>query len=210
MLHAMELVQFREKTRSEQVGRWYSGYAHFGFVNALALAVIVYAALQLQHPRWSLLTVPITFLYANLVEWLAHRGPMHKRTRFLSLVFERHTLMHHNFFTHDAMRLESTRDFKMVLFPPVLLIFFFGVFALPLGLLLKLVAGVNVAALSVITAMAYYLTYEGLHLAYHLGLGGPLRRLHQTHHDPRLMSTKNFNITFPICDRLFGTSASAQ
>ena len=207
MLHRMELLQFREKTRSEQIGRWYSGIAHFAFVNALALAVIAWAAMQLDHPRWSLLTVPITFLYANLVEWRAHRGPMHHRTRLLGLVFERHTLMHHNFFTHESMRLESTRDFKMVLFPPVLLIFFFGLFALPIGLLLKLVAGVNVAALFVITAMAYYLTYEWLHLAYHLGLGGPLRRLHQTHHDPAVMTSQNFNITFPICDRLFGTSA---
>ncbi|MGZ6142284.1 MAG: sterol desaturase family protein [Myxococcales bacterium] len=202
----MELTQFRDRTRAEMLGPYYSGFLHFGFVNALSLSIIVAAALQLHRPRWALLTVPITFLYANLVEWLAHRGPMHKPRRFLKLVYQRHTLMHHAFFTHDAMTLESTRDFKMVLFPPVLLIFFFGLFALPSGLLLKAVAGPNVAALFVVTAISYYLLYEWLHLAYHLGLGGPLRRAHQTHHDPRNM-TRNFNITFPICDRLFGTSA---
>jgi len=201
----MEIAEFRAQTRAEQVGPLYSGLLHFGFVNALALSVIAYAAMQLQHPRWALLTVPITFLYANLVEWLAHRGPMHKPRRFLQLVYQRHTLMHHNFFTHDAMQLESTRDFKMVLFPPVLLLFFFGLFALPIGLLLKALAGTNVAALFVITAMAYYLLYEWMHLGYHLGLFGSLRLHHQAHHDPRNMSKTNFNITFPICDRLFGT-----
>ncbi len=205
MLHGMELLQFRERTRAEMLGPHYSGLLHFGFVNALALSAIAFAALRLHHPRWALLTVPITFLYANLVEWLAHRGPMHHRRRFLYLIYKRHTLMHHGFFTDQAMRLESTRDFKMVLFPPVLLIFFFGLFALPAGLLLNAVAGPNVAALFVITAMSYYLLYEWMHLGYHLGLGGALRRHHTAHHDPRLMQRANFNITFPICDRLFGT-----
>jgi hypothetical protein len=34
-----------------------------------------------------------------------------------------------------------------------------------------------------------------------------LRRLHHRHHDPRLMATRNFNITYPIGDWLFGTRA---
>ena len=201
----MSVAEFRAGARTE-VGRFYSGWLHFGFVNAVSITVIVLAARQIHAPRWALLTVPITFLYANLVEWLAHRGPMHKPKKLLRLVYQRHTLLHHAFFTHESMQLEGTRDFKMVLFPPVLLIFFFGLFALPIGLLLNALAGANVAALFVITAMSYYLLYEWLHLGYHLGLGGPLRSLHQTHHDPQRM-TSNFNITFPICDRLFGTLA---
>lgn len=199
----MSLAEFRAGARAE-VGPLYSGLLHFAFVNAVALSAIVFAARQVHAPRWALLTVPVTFLYANLIEWLAHRGPMHKPKKLLRLVYQRHTLLHHAFFTHESMQLEGTRDFKMVLFPPVLLIFFFGLFALPIGLLLNLVAGTNVAALFVITAMSYYLLYEWLHLGYHLGLGGRLRLLHQTHHDPQRM-TSNFNITFPICDRLFGT-----
>jgi sterol desaturase/sphingolipid hydroxylase (fatty acid hydroxylase superfamily) len=206
----MQVAEFRAEARAANVGPHYSGLLHFGFVNALALSVIAFAASRLHAPRWALVTVPITFLYANLVEWLAHRGPMHHPRRSLRLVYQRHTLLHHAFFTHDAMELASTRDFKMVLFPPVLLIFFFGLFALPLGLALNALAGPNVAALFVITAMSYYLLYEWLHLAYHLGERAPrfisgLRRHHATHHDPRQM-TGNFNITFPICDRLFGTT----
>jgi len=36
-----------------------------------------------------------------------------------------------------------------------------------------------------------------------------LRRHHAAHHDPRLMTRYNFNVTFPIADRLFGTVAPA-
>jgi sterol desaturase/sphingolipid hydroxylase (fatty acid hydroxylase superfamily) len=205
----MELAAFRANARAE-VGPRYSGVLHFAFVNVASLTVIGFAAAQLDRPRWALLTVPVTFLYANLVEWLAHRGPMHAPRRLLGLVYRRHTLLHHAFFTEDAMSLDSARDFKMVLFPPVLLVFFFGVIALPSGLVLAAVAGRNVAALFVITAMGYYLLYEWLHLAYHLGdraprFIAPLRRHHALHHDPRDMTRGNFNITFPICDRLFGT-----
>ncbi|HUJ28218.1 MAG TPA: sterol desaturase family protein [Myxococcales bacterium] len=197
----MSVAEARAAARAE-IGPFYWGVGHFLFVNGFAFGVIGLAATFLHQPRWSLLTVPITFLYANVVEYFAHKGPMHHRTRRLSLVFERHTLMHHQVFTRDEMRADSTRDFKMVLFPPVLLIFFFGFFALPVSLVLELIFGWNVAALFAMTAMAYYLLYEWLHLSYHLGMGGSLARAHSAHHGD---ATANFNITFPICDRLFGT-----
>jgi len=41
-------------------------------------------------------------------------------------------------------------------------------------------------------------------------LVGRLRRLHQDHHDPRLMARYNFNITCPIGDRLLGTLYRGQ
>ena len=201
----MSLADFRAQARADGVGPLYNGLLHFAFTNAVALTALLWAARQVHAPGWALLTVPVTFLYANAVEYFGHRGPMHHPRRFLKLVYSRHTLLHHAFFTRDEMRLESTRDLKMVLFPPLLIVFFFGLFALPIGLALKALLGANVAALFVVTAMAYFLTYEWLHLSYHLGLGGPLRRLHAAHHDPRVMSHANFNITFPICDALFGT-----
>src|SRR5205807_415327 len=134
-----------------------------------------------------LATVPLTFLYANFVEWRAHKGPMHRPVRGLSLIYQRHALQHHSFFTRERMRADSVRDFKMVLFPPVLIVFFFGLFAVPIGLALRLVAGGNVAALFVATAIGYFLLYEWLHLAYHLPIRVPLlarlRNHHAAHHD---------------------------
>src|SRR5260370_38542469 len=99
----MDVATFRAKARAEGVGPHYSGWLHFGFVNAIALAVIAAAALRLHAPRWALLTVPITFLYANLVEWLAHRGPMHPPRRLLTLVHHPHTPPHHPSFPPDPL-----------------------------------------------------------------------------------------------------------
>src|SRR5207244_1451934 len=112
-------------------------------------------------------------------------------------------LEHHHFFTHEAMSYETARDVKMVLFPPILIVFFFGVFALPVGALLWLVATPNVGRLFVATAVGYYLAYEWLHFSYHLApdtfvgrlaIVRALRRHHARHHDPSLMGRYNFNL----------------
>jgi sterol desaturase/sphingolipid hydroxylase (fatty acid hydroxylase superfamily) len=111
------------------------------------------------------------------------------------------------------MSYDGRRDYKMVLFPPVMLFFFLGAIAAPVGGALFLVASGNVAWLYAATAMGF-LTYEWLHFCHHLPEDAwiarrrPLRKLrshHQTHHDPSAMTACNFNITFPICDTLFGT-----
>jgi Fatty acid hydroxylase superfamily len=209
---------FRVAYRRDHIGARYHGWAHFALTTVASLGVIAFAASRARGVRpieW--IAIPITFLIANAGEYLGHRGPMHHPRRGLGLLFERHTRQHHRFFTHDSMPCASSRDFKMVLFPPVMIAFFLGGLALPIGLVLFLIAGANVAWLYVATEMAYFLTYEWLHLAYHvredslvarLPVLSSLRRHHTLHHDPRLMSRYNFNITFPICDRLFATNAS--
>ena len=210
------VASFREAYRAEHVGPRYSGGLHFLFTSIGSLTVIALAAAHVEAlTLGELFTVPATFLFANYVEYRGHKGPMHRRRRGLSLLFERHTQQHHRYYTHEAMSFETTRDFKMVLFPPAMLLFFLGAVAAPIGTLLFLVASRNVALLYLATAMGYFLTYELLHFCHHLPPDhlaariGVLRRLrtsHQTHHDPALMSSCNFNITFPICDRVFGTA----
>jgi hypothetical protein len=210
-----EVAAFRERCRAEVIGPRYSGAAHFLFTTFSSLALIVYFATRVRAPSaLELLTVPIAFVIANAAEYFGHRGPMHHRRRGLGLIFRRHTLEHHRFFTREAMSYEGSPDVKMVLFPPSVFFFFFGGIGLPLGALAWLLFGANVAWLFLATAFSYYLTYEWLHFTYHLSedtwLGGwrviaGLRRHHQLHHDPALMMHWNFNITFPIFDRLLGT-----
>jgi hypothetical protein len=211
---------FREAYRAEHVPARYSGPRHFavilGFV-ALVMGIGVWRLGAVAPVEW--LTVPLTFLYANLAEYLGHRFVMHRRRPGLQLIFERHTLQHHRFFTHEAMRYDSSADFKAVLFPPMLMVFFATAFMLPAGLVLAWLFSANVAWLFVITGLGYYACYEILHFAYHqdegswmLGLPGVrrMRRLHLRHHDPAVMQQANFNITWPICDWLFGTWATGD
>lgn len=211
-----DVAEFRARFRERWISPRYNGRLHFAFTSLASLTAIGAALAGVHAPRlWELATVPLTFLFANFVEYRAHKGVMHHRTPPFQLVFERHTPSHHGFYRHDAMAAESPRDYYMVLFPPILIVFFFGLFALPAGLLLAWLTTANVARLFVATAVGYFLTYEWLHFAYHqppdgaigrLALVRALRRHHTIHHDHAQMQKHNFNITFPICDALFGTT----
>jgi hypothetical protein len=206
---------FRESYRRREIGARYSGWLHLAFTSSVGLATVALCLARLESVRpleW--LTVPAVFLYANLVEYFGHRGPMHHPRRGLRLLYERHARQHHRFFTHRSMAFEGSRDFKAVLFPPVMILFFIGGFGVPMWGLLYLLASANVAWLALGTGVAYYLNYEWLHFAYHCdprsrvgrlpGLA-VLRRLHLQHHDPGLMARYNFNITYPVGDWLFRT-----
>ncbi len=205
----------RQDFRARRIPDGYSGPRHLATTVSLSLLVAVASVVMLNDVRpleW--LTVPLTFLYANLSEYLGHRGPMHHKTRLLKAVFVRHTIEHHSFFTNEAPSFDSTRDYRAVLFPPVLVIFFLAAFAVPVGALLYFVASPNVCYLFVLTAVLYFLNYELLHFSYHcnpsskigrLPLVSALRKHHLAHHNKKLMSHYNFNITYPICDIAFGT-----
>jgi hypothetical protein len=207
--------QARKAFRNRHVSPRYSGPRHLATTIGVSLLVAIVCGLLLDEVaplEW--LTIPLTFLYANLSEYLGHRGPMHRKTRFLGRIFERHAIEHHAFFTDEAIMYETSQDYNAVLFPPFLLIFFIGSFALPVGALLYFLISPNVCFLFVLTAVLYFLNYELLHFAYHkdpeswvgrLPFMDRLRRHHTCHHNRRLMTRYNFNITYPICDYLFGT-----
>lgn len=210
-------AEYRVAHRRENIGPRYSGRAHLAFILFFTLAGIALCGWQLESVaalEW--LAIPLTFVYANLVEYVGHRWVMHRNVPGLGLIYKRHAGQHHHFFTDRHMALEGWPDCRVVLFPVVLMVFFFGVFALPSGLLLAWLASPNVAWLFVATALGYYLNYELLHLAYHLPEDSAflrlpfverLRRLHHRHHDTTLMAHRNFNITYPIGDWLFRTKA---
>jgi hypothetical protein len=210
-----QVEAFRDRYRAGNISPAYSGVLHACCTFGIGTAVILGCLLSLRQvsaAEW--LTVPLTLLYANIVEYAGHRGPMHHPWRGLGLVYLRHAGQHHRFFTARDMAIGSPRDLKAVLFPIVMIVFFLLAFALPAGVLLSWLFGPNVARLFVAVAVAYFLNYELLHLLYHLPQRGVLarlpwlgrlRRLHQAHHDPRLMSRYNFNITYPVGDLLFGT-----
>lgn len=215
-----DVAAFRARHRAEHIGPRYSGWLHFATTSIGSLAAIGLAISRVSHPRWwELACVPVFFLIANLGEYFGHRGPMHHRRRGLGLIFERHTLQHHQFYRHDAMAADSPRDFQMVLFPPVMLVFFLGGLVAPIGLVLGLLGTANLGWLFAATGVAYFLTYEWLHWSYHqpadsrigrLALVRVLRRHHTLHHDVTRMTSVNFNITFPIADVVFGTCARSE
>ncbi len=209
------VARFREDYRDREIPLRYDGRLHLAFTFGVGSLAFALCLLQLEHVRaleW--LAVPLAWLYANLAEYLGHRFPMHRPFRGLGLVYRRHAGQHHRFFNHEAMPLDDLRDLRAVLFPPLLVVFFFGLFGTPIALLLATVFSANVAWLFLATALFYFMNYEVLHLAYHLPDTHPLARnplvrrlawLHRTHHDPRLMARYNFNISYPVFDALLRT-----
>jgi hypothetical protein len=196
------------------IPRQYHAVGYFAASNAVAAVAIIGALIQLQHVRpWEWLIIPAAFLVANWVEYRVHKGPMHHLRPPWQILFERHTRQHHVYFDESHMSARNSREYYWVFFPwwaVGLVIGTAGLFALPLWFF----ASQNLSLLFFAVAISYYLTYEWLHLSYHLPpesfvgqmwLVQRLRRLHTMHHDTALMTTQNFNITFPICDWLYGT-----
>ena len=200
--------------------RGYDGRVHMAITfggGALALAACLWQLHAVQPLEW--LAVPLSLFYANLAEYLGHRFPMHRPFPGLGLLYKRHSGQHHRFFSDQAMPIDGIGDLRAVLFPPLLVVFFFGLFGTPVWFALAYLFSSNVAWLFVACGIAYFLNYEVLHLAYHLPEQHPLARLalvkklrwlHALHHDPRRMAHCNFNISYPVCDWLFGTLVSAD
>jgi hypothetical protein len=193
---------------------WYSPIAHLAFPSLVGIATLIAAIALIRDLRaWQVAIVPIALVVLNAGEWRIHRDLLHKRVWPLQVLYDRHTPIHHMIFVTDDMAIRDRREFRLVLIP------FYGILAaalgtLPIPLLLAVAGQWNVALLFMATAMAYVVSYEWLHLSYHLPpnsfigrmrLIAILRRHHATHHNPRLMQKWNFNVTIPFWDLVRGT-----
>jgi len=201
-----------------RIPRWYVPWVHLVGPSLAGLSLMALALSRVRAPRaWELATIPVGVVLCNLLEWALHRGILHHRVPGLAFAFVRHTPEHHGSFDDRTLAIRDARELKLVLLPAFGVIgMFLG--AVPPGLALARLLSPNVGALWIATGVGYVLSYEWLHLSYHLpedGLVGRLalvrvlRRHHARHHMPALMQRANFNVTVPLCDWLLGTLARA-
>lgn len=196
----------------------YNPWLHLAFPSLVGLGLIALCARSLQNvARWELFAVPLFFILANAVEWRVHRYVLHRRFRPLKVLYDRH-IEHHRVYITEDMAIRDVREFCLVLLPAyAILTILVGNF--PILLLFYLLGLPNLVYLYTITVMAYVVSYEWLHLAYHLPVEHPigrmaliqkLRRHHAVHHDPSLMQRWNFNVTLPLWDWVRGTIYRGQ
>src|SRR3954453_15985000 len=122
----------------QRISPWYSGPLHVLMIYAIGGALIWYAVAQIHRPTaLEFLVVPVVFLLANVFEWALHRFIMHRPVPGFMGIYKRHTLAHHQFFTHREPTVDATRDFRIVFFPPYALIAFMAMSA-PAAWLLSL------------------------------------------------------------------------
>lgn len=197
---------------------WYNPWAHLIVPSLMGVAVVAAALALVRRLRaWELATVPISFVLLNAAEWALHRDLLHRRRPPMQLLYDRH-IEHHAVFHEEDMAIRSPRELRLVLMPGfAILAAFIASLPIPAGL----VAGGlrNPACLFAATTMAYLVSYELLHAAYHAPADSVvgrariiarLRRHHARHHDPRLMQRWNFNVTIPLWDLVRGTVWRAE
>lgn len=198
----------------------YNPSLHLAIPTAIGLGVLVTALARLQANTLrpiELLAIPVTLLAAFGFEWRAHKSILHRRLPLLGVLYERHELQHHVIYTDQDMAMRSKREWWFVLMPPYAIVLVFLTLVLPLAIVIERYVTTNVAMLVTATSMVFFLSYEWLHLAYHLPTDHPVGRLpliaklrehHRRHHEPRLMKRWNFNVTVPVFDWLYGTTWS--
>jgi hypothetical protein len=186
----------------------------------LTLAGIIAAAGVLlarrAHPiDW--VVAPVFFVVANFIEWTVHSLPMHRPLQ-PRIMYRNHAMLHHLAFTEANMPITRPVELGLVMMPWYTMIGLFLV-ASPVMVLAGILRGPGLAGVFLLAAVAYFLMYESLHALYHLpdaslnriGVGRwrwfrALQAHHRHHHVLGRMAHVNFNVTFPLMDRLFRTN----
>ncbi|MEX1367237.1 MAG: sterol desaturase family protein [Nannocystaceae bacterium] len=162
------------------------------------------------------LAVPVFWLVANGFEWATHRYPMHRPLR-PRVLYLKHAIAHHRAFAGPHQEIRALHELSAVMMPWYTLIIIF-VGASPIAVAAGLVGGSALAGVFLVSAVIYFLVYELIHTLHHLPtavlqrswLGrsrgvAALRAHHHLHHQHERMNEVNFNVTFPLADRLLGT-----
>lgn len=198
-----------------RISPWYSGVLHVAVICAIGIAALWYFIRHIHSPtalEW--LVVPVVFLACNIFEWWIHRFVMHRPVKGFMGIYRRHTLAHHQFFTHVEPTVDTAKDFRITFFPPYALVTFIGLTVLP-ALILGYVWSANAGWLAMCTTVGVYLNYEFFHWCCHVKddrlvryvpFINTIRRHHIAHHNQAIMMEKNMNLTYPVADWLFGTS----
>jgi hypothetical protein len=188
---------------------------HYGFTVGFALIAALISGFQAVGLVWQdLVVAPVMVVYANLIEYWVHRILLHRRVPGLGILYKRHAIQHHRYFTDQDVSIISPLQMYYVLFPAVAIVFFIPLAAGPVSLLIGNIFGSNVGWVALMTSALYFAWYETFHLANHLpathwvhripGLSA-LCRFHRLHHHPANSRSHNFNVTFPLADWIFGT-----
>jgi sterol desaturase/sphingolipid hydroxylase (fatty acid hydroxylase superfamily) len=196
--------------------RLYSPYLHLLGTTGVGLVTLIVAELSIHRLRAiEFAVVPALLLISNGVEWYAHKTMLHRRRWPVEALYDRHTPQHHVIYRYDAMAIRSVDEFRLVLIP-ALGVAAVVVAAAPLAYAASRLLSPNCGWLSLATSAVYMVGYELSHLSYHLPedsfigrqpIVRVLREHHRRHHHAALMQRWNFNVTLPLFDWIFRTSA---
>jgi sterol desaturase/sphingolipid hydroxylase (fatty acid hydroxylase superfamily) len=207
----------REALRADWVSRippWYNPWVHLLVTTSLGVGFSALAVAQIHGLRpLQLLVVPAVWVFSNAIEWRAHRDLLHKLEPWAKPLYVQHTLQHHRLYFTEDMEIRDSKELRMVLMPSFGMVLIL-LTTLPLAAALWSAGGHNLAALFIVTSQLYVVSYEWLHMSYHLPRRGfigrrwlvrKLGRHHAIHHAPERMNRWNMNVNFPFWDWVRGS-----
>jgi hypothetical protein len=137
---------------------------------------------------------------------------MHKKIKGFEFLFE-HVTVHHMYYNEKTPYVEQPKD-VMAVFLPILYFLFISLEIVLISSGIYFFTDYNNALFFAFFAYSYYLMYEILHFSYHTPENSIIKKIpfmkrlaqfHLDHHNSKLMSKYNFNISFPIFDKIFNT-----
>lgn len=207
--------QYRMWYRENGIPKHYSPALHLSFnLGTLALLLIGHFSF-VEVWDWRIFGVlGFTLLLGNLVVFLIHKYPLHRRMKLWSFPYDAHTVEHHRYFTYDNPVYHNSFDFFAVFFP-WFVVFGFALVVQPLFFYsTRFVLGPELAHVFAGATAGYFLLYEFVHWTSHLPANHFFLKIpwlkfmwnhHRVHHNPRLMNGYNFCIVQPLFDILFKT-----
>lgn len=204
-----------------RVPRHYSPLGHLTATVGIGLTAWIAGCLMVESFGWSEAAWYVGMgLFANLVEWGAHKELLHKRRRPFQKLYDQHVPRHHVFYREDAMAVRSRKEWYFVLMPAVGVLAI-ALLAVPLAVAVGLLVDPDAGWVILMVAGSYASVYEVMHLCFHLPDHHWVKRLpfvgrailwlalhHARHHNWKRMRKKNLNVLPPLLgDLLFGTMA---
>src|SRR5689334_5836631 len=109
----------------EQIAPAYHGLVHVALIYLIGGTTIWYAARHIHGPTWlESAVVPVTVVLANHFACALHAQGMQLPPKGFMEIYTRHPLAHHQFLTEHEPYHDTTRDYRIVFFPPYALIAF--------------------------------------------------------------------------------------
>jgi hypothetical protein len=204
-------VEKRERIRAAWLAApgFYNPWLHLAVTSVGGIAIVLTGVVLVHHVQWSEIAFGVgLFVASNAAEWRMHRDLLHRRVPPFGLFYDQHTPQHHMVFVTDDMAIRDARELRLVLIPAWGIVAAFASLT-PAMIAIWLGGNHNLACVFGIVTVGYVVSYEWLHLSYHLPpesfigrrcLVRWLARHHAIHHDPRLMQRWNFNVTLPLWD----------
>ena len=212
----MAKVRAYRMSRRKDLSSKYAGWIKLGALTSscFVAAGIAFTLLANLTVAQALVMLPVTWIIANFVEYSLHRWPMHRVMRGMKAIYKSHSGQHHRYFTHEYMSIETQNDMREVFTKYKVMAFLILAVIIPISGVFALFIQPNIGLLFFIYSLMYYVLYEWTHFATHIPeshwvtklpyIRGAKRR-HTIHHNTRLMREWNFNVSFALFDRIFGT-----